>query len=156
MCLYPCAASYTDERIAGVRRRTQSRPRAASVRAHVCACDWARTHPRRHMRARSVGVDRGWLGSQAFSSATVFSANIGGWNVLRVTTYTSGFDSVGLADCIKRSVHENWGSTLRTAYPTWSSLSSVCATPTPTATPRYPILLGAITTQTCDCSFGML
>jgi hypothetical protein len=124
---------------------------AAHNRAHVlrpcarmcaCVCDRARTHPRRHMRARSVGVDRGWLGSQAFSSATVFSANIGGWNVLRVTTYTSGFDSVGLADCIKRGVYDNWGSTLRTAYPTWSSLSAVCATPTPTATPRYPILLG--------------
>ncbi len=33
-------------------------PRAASVRARVC--DWARTHPRRIMRVRSVGVDRGW------------------------------------------------------------------------------------------------
>jgi hypothetical protein len=53
MCVYPCAASYTDERIAGARRRTQTRPRAASGRAHVCVCDRARTHPRRHMKARS-------------------------------------------------------------------------------------------------------
>ncbi len=102
-------------------------------------------------------MDRVWLGAQAFYSAAAFSANIASWNVLRVITYTSGFDSVGLADCIKRGVHENWGSTLRNAYPTWGSLSSVCATPTPsTATPRYPILLGAIATWTCNCCFGML
>jgi hypothetical protein len=102
---------------------------------HPCAracvrvrfCDWARTHPRGHMRARSVGVDRGWLGSQVFNNAAAFNANIGAWNVLRVTTYANEFHSAGLADCIKRAVYDNWGSTLQTAYPTWSSLS-VCAT----------------------------
>jgi surface protein len=88
---------------------------------------WPHTYPRRNVRAFSVGVDRVWLGSQAFSGATAFNANIGAWNVLRVTTYTSAFDSVGLADCIKRGVYDNWGSTLQAAYPTWSSLSSVCA-----------------------------
>jgi hypothetical protein len=30
------------------------------ARARVCVCDLARAHPRRHMRARAVGVDRGW------------------------------------------------------------------------------------------------
>jgi surface protein len=37
------------------------------------------------MRARSVGVDRGWLGSQAFYSASAFNANIGAWNTASVT-----------------------------------------------------------------------
>ncbi len=86
-----------------------------------------------------------WFGAQAFQSASAFNANIGAWNVLRVTTYTNAFDSTGLADCIKRGVYDNWGSTLQTAYPTWSSLSAVCATPAPsttpsTATPRYACL----------------
>jgi surface protein len=60
--------------------------RAASVRARVCVCDWARTHPRRRMRARSVGVDRGWLGSQAFNGASAFNADIGAWNTASVTS----------------------------------------------------------------------
>ncbi len=81
------------------------------------------------MRARSVGVDRVWLGAQAFQSASVFNANIASWNVLCVTTLTYAFDNAaGLAYCIKRGVYDNWGSTMRTAYPTWI-LSQVCATP---------------------------
>ena len=31
-------------------------------------------------------VDRGWLGVQAFASASAFNANIGAWNTARVTT----------------------------------------------------------------------
>ncbi len=106
-------------------------------------CDRARTHPRRIVRDLSLDVDRVRFVSQAFCFAKAFNANIGAWNVLRVTAYSSNaFDSAGLADCIKRGVYDNWGSTLRTAYPTWSSLSAVCATPAPsttpsTATPRY-------------------
>ncbi len=88
------------------------------------------------MRARFAGVERAWFGSQVFSSSSAFNANIALWNVLRVTTYSSAFTGVGLADCIKRGVYDNWGSTFQTAaasaYPTWSSL---CAPPTPT--PRY-------------------
>jgi hypothetical protein len=38
------------------------------------------------MRAPSVIVDRGWLGSQAFDLASAFNANIGAWNTARVTT----------------------------------------------------------------------
>jgi hypothetical protein len=45
-------------------------------------------HPRRHMRAPSVGVDRGWLGAQAFRLALVFNANIGAWNTASVTELT--------------------------------------------------------------------
>jgi surface protein len=38
------------------------------------------------MRALSVGVDHGWLGSQAFQGASAFNANIGAWNTASVTT----------------------------------------------------------------------
>ena len=104
-----------------------------------------------------------WLGSQAFNLATVFNANIGAWNVLRVTTYTSAFDGVGLADCIKRDVYDNWGSTFRTAAASagassWSSLP-VC-TPTPTtalpstATPRYSCPSGCARVSACECRSG--
>jgi hypothetical protein len=51
-------ACVPDERIADAGPPHHTCPRAAPVRAHVCVCDRARTHPRRHMRARSVGVDR--------------------------------------------------------------------------------------------------
>ncbi len=92
------------------------------------------------------------LGSQAFKYASAFNANIGKWNVLCVTTYTSAFDGVGLADCIKRGVHDNWGSTLQKMYPTWSSLSSVCTTVSPTPTPRYSCPSGcALVVSACKC-----
>ncbi len=123
--------------------------------ACVCVCFGARacvrtaTHgapvcPRRNVRTAFVGLDCAWFGSQVFNLATAFNANIASWNVQSVTSHANAFTSVGLADCIKRGVYDAWGSTLRTAYPTWSSLSAVCATPTPTATPRYPILLGPL------------
>jgi hypothetical protein len=62
------------------------RTHAPACCVRVCVCDWARMHPRRHLRARSVGVDRGWFGSQAFAFASAFNANIGAWNTARVTT----------------------------------------------------------------------
>ncbi len=46
--------------------------------------------PRRQMRAFSVGVDRGWLGSQAFYKASAFNANIGAWNTASIITSLSG------------------------------------------------------------------
>ncbi len=88
-------------------RRTRARTCCVRARARVCVCDRACTHPRRleeradgkrlaartwprvlgrHMRARSVGVDRGWLGSQAFTQASAFNANIGAWNIAAVTS----------------------------------------------------------------------
>ncbi len=69
------------------------------------------------------------VGTQAFSQATAFNANIASWNVLRVTTFSSAFEGVGLTECIKRGVYANWGSTLQKAYPTWTSLS-MCFTDT--------------------------
>ncbi len=74
--IYVHAHSYIDD-------CTTYAPTCASV--CLCVCDWAPTHPRRQMRARSVGVDRGWLGSQAFQSASAFNADIGAWNTASVT-----------------------------------------------------------------------
>ncbi len=37
------------------------------------------------MRSRSAGVDRVWLGLQAFSGASAFNANIGAWDTASVT-----------------------------------------------------------------------
>ena len=54
--------------------------------ARACVCIWVHPHPRRNMRAPSVGVDRGWLGSQAFNYASAFNANIDAWNTASVTT----------------------------------------------------------------------
>jgi surface protein len=34
-------------------------------------------------------LDRAWLGSQAFGSASAFNANIGAWNTARVTDLTT-------------------------------------------------------------------
>ncbi len=83
-CVHIRVSGYTDERIAPA---AHTRPRAASVRARACVLAIGRPRiRRRHMRARSVGVDRGWLGSQAFQSASAFNANIGAWNTARVTT----------------------------------------------------------------------
>jgi surface protein len=38
------------------------------------------------VRVLSVGVDREWLGWQAFGSASAFNANIAAWNTASVTT----------------------------------------------------------------------
>ena len=100
------------------------------IRARVCAHAIGRPRIRADTCER---VPSAWTAggsvSQAFAYASAFNADIASWNVLRVTIYTSAFGGVGLADCIKRGVYDNWGSTLRTAYPSWSSLSSVCSTP---------------------------
>jgi hypothetical protein len=82
ICIYIFmhAFGYPDEQIA------DAGPAAHTRACAVCVCDRARTHPRRHVQAPSVGVDRGWLGSQAFYSASAFNANIGAWNTARVTS----------------------------------------------------------------------
>jgi hypothetical protein len=61
-----------------VRLRVRGAPPCVDLDAHASA---AKT-----VRALSVGVDRVWLGSQAFDGAAAFNANIGAWNTARVTT----------------------------------------------------------------------
>jgi hypothetical protein len=67
-------------------RRTDVFTCCVHAHARVCVCDWAPTHPRRTVRSRSAGVDRGWLGLQAFYQARTFNANIGTWNTASVTS----------------------------------------------------------------------
>jgi hypothetical protein len=83
MYLYPGASGFLDEWIvdAGLPHTPADVLRQC---ARLCACDLAPRHPRRHMRAPSVGVDRVRFGSQAFNSASAFNANIGAWNTARV------------------------------------------------------------------------
>ena len=75
------------------------------------------------------GVDGVGSARQAFYKASAFNQNIGSWNTFSLQTLGGAFTDVGLADCIKRSVYDNWGSTLRAAYPLWSSLCSPSPTP---------------------------
>ena len=60
---------------------------------HVCVRVRARACVIKRPRIRAetcerlpVGVDRGWLGAQAFYSASAFNANIGAWNTASVTS----------------------------------------------------------------------
>ncbi len=60
-------------------------PMCASVFA--CAFRFARTRIRAaNVQALSIGVDRVRFGSQVFSGAVAFNANIGAWNTASVTT----------------------------------------------------------------------
>jgi hypothetical protein len=61
-----------------------------------------------------------------FSSATAFAQNIAKWNVLRVSNLASAFDSAGaLSSCNKGAIYLAWGTTLRTAYPTFLASASI-------------------------------
>ena len=62
-----------------------TRPTCASVCARACAIGRPRIRAETCERL-PVGVDRGWLGGQAFQSASAFNANIGAWNTASVTT----------------------------------------------------------------------
>jgi hypothetical protein len=72
--------------------------------------------------------------SQMFKSAAWFNANLASWNVLRVATLTSAFDSTALADCYKKDMYTAWGTTLQKAYPAWST--SLCTPRCAVADPR--------------------
>ena len=57
------------------------------VRARACARAIGRPRIRADACERlPAGVDRGWLGAQAFQGAAAFNANIGAWNTASVTT----------------------------------------------------------------------
>jgi hypothetical protein len=58
-----------------------------------------------------------------FNGAAAFDQNLASWNVLRVTSLAVNFDSASaLSSCNKGAIYLAWGTTLRTAYPTWSSM----------------------------------
>ncbi len=74
----------------------------------------------------SVTVFTGGSGWGMFNGATAFNQNIARWNVLRVTSLTSNFDSAGaLSSCNKGAIYLAWGTTLRTAYPTFLASASI-------------------------------
>jgi hypothetical protein len=115
-CIYINVSSYIDERPPHTR---------AHICANVCVCVWAHTHARRHMRAPSVGVDRGWFGPQAFASASRFNQNLAAWNVVRVTSLTGTFSSTAISGCNQNKLYAAWGTTLRAAYPTYVTATCV-------------------------------
>jgi surface protein len=101
------------------------------------------------------GVDCVGSARQAFIGASAFNQNISSWNTASVTTFGGAFEGVGLAGCIKRSVYDNWGSTLRTAYPSWSSLSSLCPNPVITdANLGTAVTAWATNPSTAQTTFG--
>jgi surface protein len=81
----------------------------------------------RRARPCALRCGRRGVGSQVFEGASAFDQNVASWNVLRVTTFTSAFDSASaLSSCNKGTIYRLWGATLRAVYPTWSSESSAC------------------------------
>jgi hypothetical protein len=73
-------------------------PTGAPACARAPACVFGRPRIRaEYVRALSVGVDRVWLGSQAFYQASAFNANIGAWNTASVTTLASVRAALGPA-----------------------------------------------------------
>jgi hypothetical protein len=67
--------------------------------------------------ASATGMER------MFLSAAGFGRDISRWNVLRVSSFSAAFDSVGLSNCAKMLIYSDWGTTLQSAYPAWSSIS---------------------------------
>jgi hypothetical protein len=79
----------TEERVTDSRMHHRRAPVCSRASARACVCVWVHTYPRRTVRARSVGVDRVRLGSQAFQAASAFNAHIGSWNTASVTTLSN-------------------------------------------------------------------
>ncbi len=68
-------------------RRTHAPVCCVRARARACARAIGRPRIRADACERlAAGVDRGWLGAQAFQSASAFNANIGAWNTASATT----------------------------------------------------------------------
>jgi hypothetical protein len=79
-----------------------------------------------------------------FYSAPAFNGNVASWNVLRVTTLTSAFDSASaLSSCNKGAIYLAWGTTLRTAYPTFLSIASISSQNTQVSGAATLTVLGA-------------
>jgi hypothetical protein len=77
------------------------------------------------MRAPSVCVDLHVVGLQAFSGASLFNQNLAAWNVVRITSLSNVFDSMGLSGCNQNKLYAAWGTTLRAAYPAYIAATCV-------------------------------
>ncbi len=67
-------------------RRTHAPACCVRARARARVRSGAHASAPTHASAFPSAVDRGWLGAQAFRSASAFNANIGAWNTARVTS----------------------------------------------------------------------
>ena len=76
VCVYCC-----ERQVWACTRAARVRPYA---RARACAIARPRIHAEPCERL-PAGVDRGWLGAQAFHRASAFNANIGAWNTASVS-----------------------------------------------------------------------
>jgi hypothetical protein len=114
-CVYIHARLATHMNGSPMRARRTHAATSAPLCARTCAC----VFPRRLMRAPSVGVDRGLVGPQAFDGASRFNQNLAAWNVVSVTWLSSVFSSTGLSGCNQNKLYAAWGTTLRSAYPTF-------------------------------------
>jgi hypothetical protein len=74
-----------------------------------------------NLRALSAGVDRMWLGSQAFNGASAFNQDLSAWNVARVSTFANSVDATAFSSSNKGLVYCAWGSTFRASDPGFSS-----------------------------------
>jgi hypothetical protein len=86
-CIYILARLATRTTGSPMRAR-RTHARTCCVRARACACASGRPRICAGTRERvpSVSTAAGWLGSQAFYSASRFNANIGAWNTAGVTS----------------------------------------------------------------------
>jgi surface protein len=61
-----------------------------------------------------------------FNGASAFNQNLASWNVLRVTSFTSNFDSTtALSSCNKGAIYAAWGATFQAAWPTFTYACTV-------------------------------
>ena len=75
-----------------------------------------------NLRALSASGGRVWLGSQAFNGASAFNQDLSAWNVDRVSTFASMFDSAtAFSSSNKGLVYCAWGAAFRASYPGFSS-----------------------------------
>jgi surface protein len=90
--------------------------------ASVCVRVRGVLDPRCNVRALFIGVDREWLGSQAFYQASAFDQNLAAWNMVRVANLYNSFTEAALSSCNQGAIYRLWGATLRAVYSTWSSM----------------------------------
>ncbi len=94
------------------------------------------------------------MSSQAFTSASAFNANIGVWNVLRVSSFAMAFDGTGLSCATKSGMYSSWGSTFQAAYPTFTGSCTESPTSPPTPSPTLALAATAFSPPNAPVSGG--